>query len=194
MGKTEYFETFGRTARRPILSLPNASSVNQPSLPSKAATAPPTYNTRYPHPVTGIKNFGLVPPIKGLAQPLCAAPIVLTHGWQTEAESGMGVCHIWKQHASELRAFGYGSVEDVPDFVARIVKPGASIIRLPDERGEVRLGVYNNLVGIVVLGPKRCGRDWEWRVITAYDPTWFCAGDTVGRVVGAASIQGLPAR
>lgn len=185
MGKTEYFGTFDRAARRPTLSLPNGSLFRQPSLPSKAVSAPPTQNTRYPHPITGSKHFGVVPSIRGLAQPSFAAPIVLTHGWQTEADSGMGVCHIWKEHASELLALGYGSIKDVPDFVARVVKPGTKIIRLPDERNEVRLGVHNHLVGLVVLGPKHCGCDWEWRVITAYDPTWFCADYAVGRVISA---------
>ena len=182
MGKVEYFEAVEESARRPILSLPHGSSVRDVCLPSKAVSAAPTFYTRYPHPHSGNRHFGLVPQIRGLAEPQCAAPIVLTHGWQTEEASGMGVLHIWEGHEKELRALGYGSPADVPDFVARVVKPGARIIRLPDERGEVRLGVHNHRVGIVVLGPKRCGWQWEWRVITAYDPMWFYGGDIVGRV------------
>lgn len=189
MGKIEDISEREETARRPILSLSNGASASKPLLSSKAVNAPPTFFTRYPHPITKNKHFGLVPPIKGLAVPFCAAPIVLTHGWQTKAENGMGVCHIWEEHASELRALGYASIEDVPVFVARVVKAGTKIIRLPDERGQVRLGVHNHLVGIVVLGPKRCGCEWEWRVITAYDPSWFWAGDTVGHVQAVSQLN-----
>ena len=189
MGNTICFESLARKPKRPILSLPNRPSAIRQCPRYKAANAPRTIHTRYPHPQTGDKHFGFVPSITSLPHHLRMAPIVLTHGWQTENESGMGVVHIWRGHEAELRALDYGSEEDVPDFVARVVKPGAKIVHLPNERGQVRLGVHNHLIGLVVLGPKRCGWAWEWRVITAYDPIWFCCGKAVGCVQAAPHLN-----
>lgn len=188
MGNSEYCETLASKPKRPVLTLPNPTSGSQLGYQSGKGDAPPTPMTRYAHPQTGNRDFGFVPPINGLVQARDSAPIVLIHGWQTGAENGMGVCHIWAEHTQELRRLGYGSAKDVPDFVARVIKPGASIFRLSDECGKPRLGVQNP-IGLVVLSPKRHLGVWEWRVITAYDPTWFWERYPVGRVQSAPDLN-----
>ncbi|MDH6650195.1 UNVERIFIED_ORG: hypothetical protein M2312_004866 [Rhizobium esperanzae] len=78
------------------------------------------------HPTTGLRFFGLVQEKKVGKVIIPGAPIVLKRGKQS-GSGGFGVKHIWARHEKEVRARGYASVDDVPMFVADIVRPGSPI-------------------------------------------------------------------
>jgi hypothetical protein len=185
MAYCEQYQTQTKPTARPVLRVPR---VRKPRRVIQRQTFQPTLHTRYAHPDTGDKVFGIVPPIDEV--PISAsAPITLTHGWQSKT-GGMGVSHIWHGHAEDVIQHGGKEITDVPRFVADIIQPGSPILRLENEGHQPRLGVYRAGFGLVVLGPKRCGYHWRWLVITAYKPVAFTPRNQVGRI---EIPQGVPA-
>ena len=173
-----------KSTSRPVLQLARTPKRFERRVPVMRRVLPAFQHTRYIHPYTGAHHFGFVPAIAGL-QPTYA-PIVLTHGWQSQKHSGMGAHHIWYRHSGDAAQHG---AQDITCFVADIIQQGTPIFRLQDEHGEARLAVYRSGVGIVVLGPKRQGTLWRWTVITAYKPTNFIPTTPVAHIEMA---QGFP--
>lgn len=177
MALSTLYQTQTNPTARPVLRIPRVPKRRRVI---QRQTFEPTIHMRYTHPDTGDKVFGIVPPIDGV--PISAsAPITLTHGWQSKT-GGMGVSHIWHGHAEDVIQHGGEAIADVPRFVADIIQPGTPILRLENEGHQLRLGVYRAGVGLVVLGPKRCGYHWRWLVITAYKPMTFAPRNQVGLI------------
>lgn len=181
MASYQQYQTTNKPKNRPVLRLARVPEGLGRRVPVDRRVLPVFQHTRYVHPDTGEEHFGFVPPIPGTPTE-DYAPIILTHGWQSDDYSGMGAAHVWHRHAEDASQHGAEDVSDVGRFVADVIEQNAPIYRLRDERGEARLGIFRPGIGLVVLGPKRQGNLWQWRVITAYKRSSFDPETAVGHV------------
>jgi len=102
----------------------------------------------------------------------------------------MGVCHIWRRHAEDVIQYVGATSADVARFVADIIQLKTPILYLENEDNQARLGVYRAGVGLIVLGPKRCGYHGRWLVIIAYKPMAFTPRNQVSCI---EKPKGIPA-
>lgn len=124
-------------------------------------------NTLIPHPTNGTCYFGVIPEktVRGILVP--GAPIVLKLG-RHSGRGGFGVRHIWARHERELLSRGHTCIDDVPKYVADIVRPGSPIFCEFQQIREMRVTVVRTSTGVAVLEHKAIGEDRHYSVVTAF--------------------------
>nr|WP_256835840.1 hypothetical protein [Pseudomonas oleovorans] len=132
------------------------------------------------HPKGG-KSFGVIPEILHVG--IQAGDVYLRKGDHWLARSGytgFGAVHIWSVHEYELRKMGYLIIEDVADYVAKIIQPGTEIYFESNKNPKKRLTVLRSHFGILALEPRN-DRDtgFGYQVVSAY-PTRQARGTLVG--------------
>ncbi len=79
------------------------------------------------NPSTGSISFGIVPKIKVPGLICEQAEIHLFEGRHWGPHSGFGKKHIWAEHQTEMQQMGFGSKDEVGNYVASIVRSGSSL-------------------------------------------------------------------
>ena len=140
-------------------------------------------NAFVPHPETGKDFYGSVPEIRFGGYLFDAGDICLKRGIHKHGKGGFGVAHIWERHRVELRSFDVFREDDVPLYVASIVKPRARIYcEFNHLGGNHRLTVLRSRTGVAILELKRMrGGKSFYSVVTAY-PKMNADGTQIGTV------------
>lgn len=123
-----------------------------------------TQQSRLLHPISGEQSFGIVPYIKSGHIELPSGHIYLPYG-----RRNFGAVHIFERHSKEMLQQGLSSLEDVPSFVAKIVRPRAPLHLEGGEHRDHKLAVVQSSSGTVIL-QLRLPQDTEpvYTVVTAF--------------------------
>jgi hypothetical protein len=167
------------TLRLSFTSAPHAPRQPAARHPLERKVIPPNPRTRCFHPHTGENHFGFIPFIKEIPNAHPFSPIVLLHGRQNLNGNGKGVCHIWGNHALDLKPFGVKSNADVELFVAAVLREGTPLFYENAATVGYRIAAFREGVGRVILGLAWWGWQSRWEVISAF-PTAQVYGEKVG--------------
>jgi len=140
----------------------------------------PKPNDPAPNPATGTLSFGLVPEGKSGADVIPEGEIQLRHGKHSGANRGFGIEHIWAEHKKEMEQAGFITKEDVPAYVATIVRPGSAIYYEGGYHKHQRVAVVRSSSGTAILELKHMSEGAIWSIVTAY-----AGKNTNGTQVGA---------
>lgn len=125
-------------------------------------------NTALFHPVNGTRSFGQVPPSNSRGAIISGGEIRLLRGKHTGPNKGFGARHIWAEHLKEMAAIGLHAEDEVPHYVASIVRTGIPLYFSGDSFRHVRLMAVRASAGTAIL-EYRYQRDTSfWSVVTAY--------------------------
>lgn len=94
--------------------------------------------------------------------------IHLLEGRHSGPNSGFGAAHIWAEHAKEMARQGLRSRDEVPAYVASIVKPGTPLVFGGPLGRQVRLIAVRSRTGMAILELRMQRDDLFWSVVTAY--------------------------
>ena len=140
-------------------------------------------NTLVQNPNTNTYEFGVIPyMIKGHDE-FSEGIIQLRIGKHIGPNKGFGVEHIWIEHNKELIKLGYKTKNDVPQFLADLIKPRAPIYcEFNDMRGNHRIAVVRSVLGVAYL-ERKFGANNEviYSVVTAFTKK-NAAGTKIGSV------------
>lgn len=142
-------------------------------------------NTLIPHPTNGTFFYGAIPEKTIRKYVVPGAPIVLKRGAH-RAKGGFGVRHIWARHSTEMLQFGYTSEDDVPKYVADIVRAGSQVLCEFNGIKDTRVTVVQSRIGVAILGHD--AYHGHYSVITAYSQR-----DPHGTRIGSVTIYTPPA-
>lgn len=121
-------------------------------------------NSLLSHPTNGTSYFGLVEEKRVGQIIIPGGPIVLKVGKHSE-RGGFGAAHIWGKHSLELGDAGFTCLDEVPNYVAEIIRPGAPIYcEFNNLRGNHRVTVIRTTTGLAILEY----RNEVYSVVTAY--------------------------
>jgi len=121
------------------------------------------------HPEHGGIRFGDVPEMKSRGFVLLGGEIRLQMGRHIGPHRGWGANHIWAEHQLEMERKGFLSYEDVPAYVASIVREGTPLVFDGQTFGHIKLMAVRATAGMAVLGLRERREGPIWTVITAYD-------------------------
>ena len=142
-------------------------------------------NDNVAHP-DGLECYGRIPEINSKGDIIPAGNIYLRKGRDTGPNKGFGVRHIWAEHSKEMERFGYFTVDEVPNFVRDIIRPGALIYCSFDSpAGRHRPAILKTTVGLAILEPREDDKSesgYIYVVVTAYTKN-RADGDMIGRVI-----------
>lgn len=79
------------------------------------------------HPQTDGISFGHVPGMKSRGLMIPAGDIRLSPGKHWGPNKGWGAVHIWTEHALEMEKRGFETYQDVPAYVATIIRQGTPL-------------------------------------------------------------------
>lgn len=125
-------------------------------------------NTILMHPVTGLACFGNVPASKTRGFFIEGGEIRLLRGRHTGPNRGFGARHIWAEHVKEMAAVGFNSEEDVPGYVAHIVRHGVPLYYGGESFRMIRLMAVRAAAGTAILEFREQRETSFWSVVTAY--------------------------
>ena len=148
---------------------------------SEAARRPARPNDPVPHPETGETSYGAVPEGKSRGDRIPAGLIELRTGRHSGPNRGFGAKHIWAEHQAEMAQAGFSCEEDVPRYVAWIIKAGTPIYYEGSSMRNTRITVVRSTRGMAVLEMKGHLDECVWSVVTAYNST-KANGTRVGAV------------
>lgn len=121
-------------------------------------------NDPIPNPNTGKFSFGLVPKGKSGSDTIPEGEIQLRHGKHRGVNRGFGLEHIWAEHRKEMAQVGLYNKNDVPTYVAKIVRTGSAIYYEGGYYKNQRIAVIRSSSGTAIL-------EWKgsvWSIVTAY--------------------------
>jgi hypothetical protein len=107
-------------------------------------------NVLLPHPTNGTLHYGRILAVTSRGVFIPGGPVVLKVGKHRDP-GGFGAEHIWGKHAVELVKIGYAVPEDVPKYVAEIVRPGSPVHCEFDTLRDTRVTVVRTTHGVAVL-------------------------------------------
>lgn len=121
------------------------------------------------HPVSGCIRFGDVPEMKSRGIILLGGEIRLQTGKHTGPHKGWGANHIWAEHEREMAKKRFMSINDVPAYVASIIRVGTPLIFDGQTLGNIKLMAVQATSGMAILGLRERREGAIWTIITAYD-------------------------
>ena len=119
------------------------------------------------HP-SGSASFGQLVEMRSQSLILPAGPIMLFHGEHFGPNRGWGALHIWEEHRKEMVRRGFEAFEDVPGFVATIIRTGASVVFEGPGPKSMRIAVVRNTSGTAILESRNRRDGHIWSVVTAF--------------------------
>lgn len=140
----------------------------------------PKPNDRVQHPDTGSFSFGVVPECKSESETIPEGRIELRNGRHRGPNKGFGIEHIWAEHQKEMEQAGFSSIDDVPAYVATIVRAGTPIYFEGGYYSHQRVAVVNSSAGTAILEMKHSADGVVWSIVTA-----FSGKNSNGTLVGA---------
>lgn len=116
------------------------------------------------NPTNGFALFGY---ISGKGIP--SGTIYLKVGKHVGPNRGFGASHIYAEHAKEMRSLGFEGLDQVPQFVATIVRAGSGIYyEAARMKGGTRVSVVRSAVGTAILEYTGTRGNPNYSVVTAY--------------------------
>ena len=107
--------------------------------------------------------------MRGPGYLLPLGPIHLKLGKHIGPNRGFGAAHIWHEHQTEMSQVGLMNFDDVPVFVARIVKPGSQVFfEFARLRGNTRVSVVRSVNGTAILELIETRDHPHYSVVTAF--------------------------
>lgn len=125
-------------------------------------------NTRLINPNSGHEAFGRVPACKSRKIILPAGLIYLTAGRHIGPNKGFGAAHIWAEHAKEMEAAGFPTLEEIPGYVATIICGGTPLLYEGGNIKSTRLIAVRGVSGTAILEQHGQADSAFWVVITAF--------------------------
>ena len=125
-------------------------------------------NRQIPHPHNGGMSFGQVPRMVSRGFIIEAGHIHLLGGKHLGANKGYGAAHIWAAHAKEMAARDFIGYEDVPAYVASIVRTGTQLFFGSGDFRKTKLIAVRATMGTAVLELRDQREPLFWSVVTAY--------------------------
>jgi hypothetical protein len=134
----------------------------------RSCSAGPMPNQFLTHPVTGGVSFGNVDEMRMVHTIIPAGEIRLSTGKHIGPNHGWGASHIWAEHASEMKARGLQTYEEVPAYVAMIIKQGTPLFFEGGQMRQIKLMGVRARTGTAILQfiDRREGPIWS--VVTAF--------------------------
>jgi hypothetical protein len=133
------------------------------------------------HPQNGGVCFGNVVEMNSRGIIIPAGEIRLASGKHHGPNRGWGAAHIWAEHAREMEKRGFLTYEDVPAYVARIIRQGTHLYYDGAHMRQTRLMGVRTPVGMAVLEFRNQRDEPIWSVVTAFSGTKM-HGTRVGAV------------
>jgi hypothetical protein len=112
--------------------------------------------------------FGYVAEARVKSTVIPSGEIRLEAGRHWGPNKGYGAKHIWVEHQKEICKFGLRTIEDVPHYVAKIVRENARLLYEGGDLRGTKITVVESSFGIAILGYVDRADEAFWRVITAY--------------------------
>jgi hypothetical protein len=133
------------------------------------------------HPQDGGICFGNVVEMKSRRTTIPAGEIRLMSGRHVGPNRGWGAVHIWEEHMREMKDREFLTYEDVPAYVATIIRQGTRLFFEGGQTRQIRLmGVRaTNGTAVLEFRDQRAGPIWS--VVTAFSGTKM-HGTRVGTV------------
>lgn len=125
-------------------------------------------NTPLSNPSTGTLVFGSVGEMKTRGFVLPAGEIRLLRGKHVGPNRGFGACHIWAEHKKEMAVVGFISEDNVPHYVAHIIRVGMPLFYSGDSFKKIRLMAVRASSGTAILEYREQRDVCFWSVVTAY--------------------------
>ena len=128
-------------------------------------------NRRLINPLTGTDVFGKIPEIIFRKTDFFQEGLIyLKHGDHYGANRGFGAVHIWAEHENVLRDLGYTTIDDVPNFVSKIIQEHAPIhCEFNNMKGNHRIAVLKSSIGVAYLEHRTDGdNNIFYSVVTAF--------------------------
>jgi len=113
-------------------------------------------------------SFGNVPEMNSRGIIIPEGEIRLGVGKHRGPNRGWGAQHIWAEHRTEMAANGFLTYNDVPGYVALIVKIGTRLYFGNDHMRETRVMAVNSSAGTAILEYKERRDAPIWSIVTAY--------------------------
>ncbi|MFN7169150.1 MAG: hypothetical protein ACK4NV_19050 [Pannonibacter sp.] len=120
------------------------------------------------NPLSGQISFGRVPEIKSRSLYVPAGHIHLRKGRHIGPNQGFGALHIWAEHSKEMRQRNFCAVEDVPAYVASIIRVGTPLHFPGGNLRRTRIIAVQASTGMAILEQQSYLGDTVWSVVTAY--------------------------
>ncbi len=120
------------------------------------------------HPQTGGICFGNVVEMKTRGAIIPAGEVRLISGRHVGPNRGWGAAHIWAEHALEMEERGFLTYEDVPAYVATIVRQGTPLFFDGGQMRQIRLMGVRATTGTAVLEFRDRREGPIWSVVTAF--------------------------
>ena len=123
------------------------------------------------HPLNGGRNFGLIQALKlgGVSFP--EAEIRLFLGKHIGPNRGFGAKHIWAEHRIEMQRAGLCDAEDVPSYVAQIIRDGTPLFFEGASFRNTRLLAVRAQNGTAILEFRDQRAAPIWSIVTAFSGT-----------------------
>lgn len=109
------------------------------------------------------------------------AEIYLFYGKHTGPNKGFGIVHIFEEHKKEMEKIGLYTIEDVPEYVAKVVCPGTSLYfegREISKPPHPRVLAVRGANGTAILEY----RHDVWSIVTVYTRP-NRTGTAIGRII-----------
>lgn len=120
------------------------------------------------HHPSGRADFGIVPEASSRDTTIPEGPILLFEGEHTGPNRGFGAAHIWAEHQREMARLGLMTYDDVPAFVAEIVRAGSPIFYEGPYGRALKVAVVRSSAGTAILQAVHRRDGVIWSVVTAY--------------------------
>jgi hypothetical protein len=133
------------------------------------------------HPQSGGICFGNIAEMNSRGTIIPAGGIRLMSGKHFGANSGWGAIHIWVEHMSEMKDRNFLTYQDVPAYVATIIRQGTPLFFEGGNMRKIRLMGVRAATGIAVLEFRKQRTGPIWSVVTAFSGTKM-HGNRVGAV------------
>ncbi|PIB22838.1 hypothetical protein BFP76_09915 [Amylibacter kogurei] len=123
------------------------------------------------HPETGQTCFGVIPEKNTKRFVIPAGDIRLPVGKHRGPHRGYGAKHIWVEHKKEMMQAGFGTWEEVPNYVTTILKVGTPIFYEGGSFKHSRVMAVRSSAGTCILELKEQRDKNIWSIVTAFSGT-----------------------
>ena len=120
------------------------------------------------HPENGSICFGNVVEMRPRGAIIPAGEVRLLSGRHVGPNRGWGAAHIWAEHQSEMQKVGFGAYEDVPAYVATIVRVGTPLFFEGANMRKIRLMGVRAATGTAILEFRDRREGPIWSIVTAF--------------------------
>jgi hypothetical protein len=127
--------------------------------------------TPIPHPEGGFK-FGALVEMRAPGTVIPAGDIFLFRGRHTGPNRGFGMDHIWAEHEQEMLTAGFNAYQEVPAYVATIIRQGTPVFFGDHSWRSLRVMAVRSSSGTAIVEYRQPRESAGiWSIITAFSGT-----------------------